>query len=86
MAPTEPAVDTQPVYQPVCPYGHPLCYDNMCGYSDCPNSYCYVGNTYNNAGTNYDYSGGNCYQGGNGYQGGYGGGHHGGGHHGHGCY
>ena len=86
VAPVEPAVNTEPVYQPLCPNGHPICSGNMCGYADCPNSYCYVNNnTYtNNAGTDYNYSGGN------GYQGGYGGGHHnyghGGGHHGRGCY
>ena len=66
VAPVEPAVNTEPVYQPLCPNGHPICSGNMCGYADCPNSYCYVNNnTYtNNAGTDYNYSGGNGYQGG----------------------
>ncbi len=85
-APAETTVNTEAVYQPLCPYGHALVNGNMCAYPDCPNGDCYMNNnSYTPGGqcVNYDYAG-NC---GQGYQ--YGGDcynyGHGGGHHGHGC-
>lgn len=80
-APADTAVNTDVVYQSLCPYGHPLVNGSMCGYTDCPNGYC--------PNNSYSYGGGNVNYGSGGYQGGgYGGGyHHGSGHGGHhGCW
>ncbi len=79
----EPVVNTQAVYQSLCPYGHELVNGNMCGYADCPNGYCPNNNySYSSGGQNVDYGYSGGYQGGNYGHHGYG---HGGGH-GHGCW